>query len=265
MASSASSVHSATSSRVAGTTSKHKTAPTAAAAKDAKKDAKPEEATGRGTRQAAKEEREKKKAEEEKKKAEQEEAKARIKKQQEEIRLKKEAEAQVKAAIDRRQKGAERLIQRNAASSAASKALKEQAGIVHDSAVAVAEQAAWSRLYAAAKDNNLELLAQLLRPHEHVEPPKDSKRQKFDVGVRVNVDWACEALRGGGGNDRGYWSVNALKVNARGGVMRRTALITAAACGHLQAVTALCDEYGADMNLVDAGGRCALWCGQTFL
>ena len=240
-------------------TYKQKNAPTAA--KDAKKDH-TGPVGGRRGREAAKEERERKRAEDEKKAAEEAERKRVIKAQQDEMKRIREADEAVKAAIERRKNGAERLISRTAASLAASKALKEQVVKSHESALEIAAQAAWSRLYEAAKDNNLELIEQLLRPEQHVAPAESAadlsriaqggsngKRQKLAVGVSIPVDWAAEVLRGGGGNDRGYWSVGALDVNAQGGAMKRTALMAAASRGHLETARALCDDYGADLDV----------------
>ncbi len=64
-----------------------------------------------------------------------------------------------------------------------------------------------------------------------------------------------QELRGGGSNDRGYWSVDVVDVNARGGSMQRTALHAAAARGHLDAVRLLCDEHGAAIDVLDHVGR----------
>ena len=234
-------------------------------------------ATGRHGRQQAKEERERKKAEEERKAAELAEARARIKAQQEEMKRQKDAEAAVKAAEERRRKGAELLIKRTEDSLAASKKLKEKTAQMRDSALQVAAQAAWSRLYEAAKDNNIELLGSLLIPprtalaggihdasDERRGQESGGKRQKLAVGVRIPVDWASEELRGGGSNDRGYWSVDVVDVNARGGSMQRTALHVAAARGHLEAVRALCDDHGAAMDVVDTCGRCPLWLASKY-
>ena len=252
-----SSVSSAASSARHGApgTYKQKMAPTGV--KDLKKDELP---AGRRGREAAKEERERKKAEDEKKVADEIKRKRIIKEQQDEMRRLKEADSAVKAAVERREQGAQRLLDRTTASLAASKDLMKQVHSVHSSALEVAVQAAWSRLYDAAKDNNVELLAQLLNPtDEDSNSPRGMKRQKLPVGVCIPVDWASEELRGGGGNDRGYWSVKALDVNARGGAMQRTALHACAARGHLEAVRALCDDYGAEMDVADACGRCAVW------
>jgi hypothetical protein len=108
--------------------------------RDAKKDDNTEIKGGRAGRQQAKEERERKKAEEERKKAEDEERRKIIKAQQEEIRRKREAEQAVQEAIDRRKRGAERLIKRTADSLAASKLLKEQVETSRSRAMEVAAQ-----------------------------------------------------------------------------------------------------------------------------
>jgi len=181
----------------AGARAKQKPGPDAAKKEDTV-------ATGRAGRQQAKEERERKRAEDEKKSAEQAETRARIKAEQDEIKRVREAEAAVKAAGERRKKGAELLVKRTADSLAASKALKEKTAQARDSALQVAAQAAWSRLYEAAKDNNIELLNSLLIPPCEApagntdarvvgkEWESGGKRQKLAVGVRIPVDWASE-------------------------------------------------------------------------
>ena len=183
----------------------------------------------------------------------------------EEQRRKKEADAALARAQLRREQGDALVRQRAARDKNASLALQQESAQSREKALGAVKQMAWTYLFSAARAGDTDAVRRLLNPP--VLPPilpVSGGNKLRPAAPRIEVDlrgkeWVAEELGGGGGNVRGTWLSDPVDVNATGGSMRRSALHGACANGRLEVVRLLCDEFGADIDVQDAVGRCPLW------